>query len=663
MYKLCVFAGTTEGRELAQFLAQQPVSALICVATDYGQSLLPSGENLRISAQRMDQAQMEALLRKERFDLVVDATHPYACVVTDNIFAACTATGTEYLRLLRSDADAAADTLFFPDIASVCTYLDKTEGSILLTTGSKELAQFSALKHFADRVYARVLPMPDSLELCRQAGVQPSHIFAMQGPFSTQMNLALLHGANIRFLVSKASGAAGGFAEKLEAAAEAKVQMLVIGRPPQRQGLSLSQCIDSLCQRFGLHKHTQVSIVGIGPGSREAMTLQAQQAIAQAQCLIGAKRMLDSTALPGQCRIEAISPEKIAASIQSHPEFSRWAVVMSGDTGFFSGTKKLLPLLSDCRTQVLPGISSLSCLCARLGTSYEDVKPVSLHGRSRNLCADVAANRRVFVLTGGEHGAAQLCTQLAEAGLCHVQVAVGEQLGYPDERIVTGTAQELAGQHFSSLSAMLIENPSACDAPRFGLPDEAFLRCDNVPMTKSEVRSVCLSKLKLNRNSVVWDVGAGSGSVALEMALLASDGQVFAIERQAKALELLQENRRRFLAENLTIVPGLAPDACQPLPAPTHAFLGGTGGQLRRILALLLEKNPHVRIVASAISLESLAELTQCAKEFAFTQTEVVSLSVARAKKAGPYQLMLGQNPIYLFTMQGGSIPCTPSLH
>jgi precorrin-6Y C5,15-methyltransferase (decarboxylating) len=173
-------------------------------------------------------------------------------------------------------------------------------------------------------------------------------------------------------------------------------------------------------------------------------------------------------------------------------------------------------------------------------------------------------------------------------------------------------------------------------------------------MTKSEVRAVSLSKLRLTRDAVCWDVGAGTGSVALEMALLAPGSRVYAIERNEKARQLMEENARRLSAENMTIVAGSAPDACRELPAPTHAFIGGSGGGLREIIALLLEKNPHVRIVATAVTLETVAELTACLKEFPFTETEAVSLTVARDRKAGPYRLMTGQNPIYIFTMQAG---------
>ena len=119
-----------------------------------------------------------------------------------------------------------------------------------------------------------------------------------------------------------------------------------------------------------------------------------------------------------------------------------------------------------------------------------------------------------------------------------------------------------------------------------------------------------------------------------------------------RSLALLEENRRRFHTANLEIVPGAAPEACQDLPAPTHAFIGGSAGNMRAIIALLLEKNPAVRIVASAVTLESVAELTACGKEFSFTEWEAVSLTAARSRTAGPYHLMTGQNPVHLFTCQ-----------
>lgn len=656
MYKICVFAGTTEGRELVEFLSSQPVQVTACVATEYGETLLQEANNLAISQKRLTESEMEALFQAERFDVVVDATHPYASVVTENIASACTKTDTEYLRLLRRGMSAPEDAVFVSDISGAVEYLNTTEGNILLTTGSKELSKFAPIRDFTDRVYARVLPMAESLGLCEAAGIKPAHILAMQGPFSTEMNTAMLKSMGAKFLVTKDSGRKGGFEEKVAAAREAGAKLVVIGRPPQREGKSFGEVVTFLCQKFDLNAKPQVTVVGIGPGSKGAMTGEVKTALTTADCIIGAKRMLEAVAEKGQAIHHAIAPEAISAFIREHREYRRFAVAMSGDVGFFSGTKKLLPMLSDCVVTILPGISSLVYLCAKLGTSYEDVIPISVHGRDHDIIPDIRRNERVFALVGGENGMGNMCRELTEAGLGNVKVSVGQRLGYLDEKITVGTAETLKDQAFQSLSVALIENEAADAAVICGFPDDAFIRTESVPMTKSEVRAVSLSKLALTEKAVVWDVGAGTGSVSIEMALQARKGRIFAIERKETAVELLHENCRKFRVNNLTVVPGTAPDACIDLPTPTHVFIGGSSGNMREIIKLLLQKNPKVKIVATAIALESIAELTDCMKYFAFAETEVVSMSVARSRKTGSYNLMTGQNPIYIFTMQGGKL-------
>lgn len=664
MYKICVFAGTTEGRELVEFLGSQPVHVTACVATEYGETLLPAADNLTVSAKRLPVAEITQMLSSAAFDLVIDATHPYAASITESISSACQATGTEYLRLLRGASELSDDAVYVPNPEAAVEFLDGTEGTILLTTGSKELSKFSKLNGFADRVFARVLPMDASLDACHAIGLKASHIIAMQGPFSEEMNLAILRAVSASWLVTKDGGEPGGFDAKVSAARKANARLVVIGRPVQKDGVSFSETIELLCTRFGCDHKPCVDILGIGLGSHETMTEAVRQAIKRADCLIGAKRMLEAVASPGQRVHDAIAPADIVDFILTHREYRRFAVIMSGDVGFFSGTKKLLPRLDSCEVNVLPGLSSLVYLCARLKTSYEDVFVTSIHGRQHNVVPDVRSHDRVFVLVGGENGMQELCRSLVDAGLGDVRVSIGERLSYPDEKITQDTAEHLVNCTYETLSVALIENDHPDTVVTHGLPDDMFQRgagADGVvPMTKSEVRAVCLSKLQLTERSVCWDVGAGTGSVAIEMALQARKGHVYAIERKSAAVDLLHLNRETFLLENLSVVSGCAPEVCCELPAPTHAFIGGSSGNMRDILALLLEKNPKIRVVATAISLESIAELTACMKEFPWSAVEAISMQVAHDKKAGPYHLMTGQNPIYIFTMQaGGNESCT----
>ena len=656
MSKICIFGGTTEGRKLAEFLSGQPCDVMVCVATDYGQTLLPEAEHVSVSARRLPVGEIVSLLTEHRFDLVIDATHPYAQSITKSIARACRETGTPRWRLLRGASGVSPEHTYVETVSDAAAFLSETEGNILLTTGSKELAGFSQLPGFSERVWARVLPLQSSLDACAQAGLPASHIFAMQGPFSEAMNAAMLRTIGAQYLVTKDGGTPGGFEEKESAAKSAGARLVVIGRPPEEEGLSLSKTISALCTRFGFAPKPEVFIAGIGPGSEALQTQEVRAAIRRADCLIGARRMLDAMAGPQQLTIDAIAPETIASHIAQHPECGVFCVVMSGDTGFYSGTKKLLPLLKECRVRVLPGLSSMSYLCARLGVSYEDAVPVSLHGRDLDIAREVRRRRKVFTLVGGDGGMQALCERLTQAGLGHVRIAVGERLSYPDEAITRGTAQELRSHTFDKLSAALIENDTPGEIVTPGLPDEAFLRNLEpgklVPMTKSEVRSICLSKLRLTPNAVCWDVGAGTGSVSIEMARLCADGTVYAIEKSERALALLEQNKEAFSASNMQIIPGSAPEVCRDLPAPTHAFLGGTSGSVRDILALLLEKNPHVCIVATAVTLESVSALSACMEDF--EAAECVSVQVSKAAALGQYHLMQAQNPVYIFTLQNG---------
>lgn len=231
--KILIFAGTTEGRELAEFLSEREVEAEISVATEYGETLLSPGPFLKIHQGRMEEGEMEAFFREEEIGTVVDATHPYAVVVSENIREACTHTGTEYIRLLREQSTDTADCIFVEDTEGAVEYLKQTEGNVLLTTGSKELKAFTALPDFENASMPGVLSTPEVATMAASLGFVGKHLICMQGPFSKELNTAMLKQFDAAYLVTKDSGKVGGFEEKLLSAREAGAKVILIGRPKE----------------------------------------------------------------------------------------------------------------------------------------------------------------------------------------------------------------------------------------------------------------------------------------------------------------------------------------------------------------------------------------------------------------------------------------------
>lgn len=652
MCKICVFAGTTEGRRLIERLSGRGARLTAFVATEYGEVLLGDHEDVTVCAGRMDETEMRRTLERERFDLLVDATHPYAERVTESLLVACRETETEYLRLLRPSSADQDDGVFVPDMCACVEHLKHTHGNILLTTGSKTLPDFCRDTALRERLYVRVLPMEASLRVCAECGVAPDHILAMQGPFSEEMNLAMLRAVDATVMVTKDTGGAGGYGAKISAARRAGVKTVIIGRPAQRDGMSLDEAAQMVERRFALRpEKKRVALVGVGMGGAETRTLSMERAVREAECLIGAKRMLESVDTAGKQVFSAVTAKDIARVIREN-DCRRFAVLLSGDVGFYSGAKGLIEELPDAELEVLPGVGSLQYFCARLRRPWENVRAVSLHGRDCNLVREVERNAAVFALVGGDNGVGAALARLRDAGFGELRVHVGERLGYPEERISHGLVGEFADERWDPLSVLLVENDrSGAAVVTHGLPDEVFER-DETPMTKSEVRSIALSKLRLTRNAVVYDVGSGSGSVSVEAALQATDGRVYAVEMKEKALALTRRNAERFHLSNLEVVAGRAPEVLETLPAPTHAFIGGSTGSLAPIIRCLLEKNPRVRIVVNTVTLETLAELTSLADTFDFC--DVAEVSVTKPRVLGRYRLMTAQNPVFIFTMQNG---------
>ena len=346
MFDVVVFAGTTEGCEICSFLAKNKVSVLACVATDYGSKSLKEGEYLKIHAGRLNGEEMENLLKELSPGLVLDATHPYAAEVTENIRAACKNTGLSYERVLREKGAYQDKAVYVEDTEAAVRFLEDTKGNILLTTGSKELGKFTALSDAGERIYARVLSLPSVMETCKGYGFEGKHLIGMQGPFSMELNAAMLRQYDCRYLVTKDTGKAGGFQEKIDAALMCDVIPVIIGRPLQEEGLSVAEYKHILAEHFGLTLKPHVTLLGIGMGSEKTLTIQGKRAVQRADLIIGARRMADSIREPGQPVVYEYRSDVIGAYIKSHPEYENIVIALSGDVGFYSGAKKLLDVLN-----------------------------------------------------------------------------------------------------------------------------------------------------------------------------------------------------------------------------------------------------------------------------------------------------------------------------
>lgn len=405
----------------------------------------------------------------------------------------------------------------------------------------------------------------------------------------------------------------------------------------------------------------KVTIIGAGPGSPDLLSRAALDAIDIADVVIGAHRALVGIDVPPDVvRCELVKTADIVAALTDAASWQRAVVVMTGDVGLFSGARRLVEALSgdaQVDVRVIPGISSASYLAARLARPWQDWRFASAHGVACDIVAEAERSGELFLVTSGGEDPSRLSGELVQAGFGDACVTVAERLSYPDERITCATASEIAGQTFDDLNVMLIEFAGGAASSRWpyassGIPDELFIRGD-VPMTKQEVRAVALAKLRLTATDTVWDVGAGTGSVSIEAALVARAGSVWAVERNAAGVRLIRENADAFGCGNVHAVPGVAPEALAKLPVPDAVFVGGSAGELPSIVEAALEKNSRVRLCVPCVTVETLTEACALLSGSRFKGFEACQVSAARAEAVGSHHLMKAQNPVFLVSARG----------
>ena len=705
--QILIFGGTTEGRRAAELLLGEGVPCTVSVATQYGEEVLQPHPLMTVRTGRLDRVGMARLMREGHYLCVIDATHPYAQIVSREIEAACGETGLPYLRLMRKEAGAGnpdpgsggGTCVYVSDVEEAGAFLAAVPGHILVTTGSKELVQFAKALGDPARITARVLPAQESLRACAEAGLTGRQIIAMQGPFDTEMNCAQIRHAGASWIVTKETGAAGGYPEKIEAARKCGIRAVVIRMPSEQEQrisgkekneeaamagrrvelLGLNEAVEAALRYFANSdamgaKKRRLYLVGTGVGAPEAGTVEAQEAIAEAQVLFGAKTVLKNLrktwpSVSAKTCVPIYDSGEILQYLEEHQEIRTAAVAYSGDSGFYSGAASMLEMLQKggkggkCACLDVRVICGVSCVCwfaAKAGIPWQDWKILSSHGRFCNVTGQVRRNRECFLLLAGAEDLRRTGKMLADAQekgvLGALRLICGYELSRQGEEIRESTARELADRAKEGLYVLYIRHDDADrTAVLPGLPDSAFVR-GKAPMTSSEIRALSLCRLGLTAKAVLWDVGAGTGSVSVEAALTCPEGKVLSVECKEEALALLEENRAKYCLQNMEIIAGYAPEALKDLPAPSHVFIGGSGGEIGEILRVVFGRNPEARVVVNCITAETLAALHTELGQMKVRDLQCTQVIVNREELLGRYHYLRAGNPVFIISFTGTGI-------
>ncbi len=384
-----------------------------------------------------------------------------------------------------------------------------------------------------------------------------------------------------------------------------------------------------------------LSIIGIGDDGLAAVSESTRQLILSAEVLAGNERTLALVPEATGRRIPVSGDlddvvEKLSATGES-----RVALLVIGDPLFYGLARFLCEQLGNERCEIVPHVSSMQIAFARVKESWDEAYLTNLANHSLSSVVErIRTADKVGLFTTEEHGPSAVARALLDRNIDYFTVYVCENLGARNERVTRGTVAEIASDSFESLNVMvLVRDTNVPDRPRelqsrslLGNPDEAFVQ--STPkhglLTPAEIRSIALAQMALHSRSVVWDVGAGCGTVSVEAALLAPSGKIFAIEQDAEDEGYIRENAERFGVENVQPILGRAPEVWADLPDPDAIFIEGSGREVVRLAELAFERlQPGGRLVANLVSIGALEELRQALSKHT-TEVQVWMLNVAR---------------------------------
>ncbi len=407
------------------------------------------------------------------------------------------------------------------------------------------------------------------------------------------------------------------------------------------------------------HERGTIHVIGVGNDGAESLTPRALAIVEKADVLVGGQRLLDCFPhVPAERVKIGARVDEVLATVAARRATSRVVVLATGDPNYFGITRALLRHVPAEDLEIVPNVSALQWAFAKAREPWDDAAFLTVHGRTMAGLAEAARGQRKICLFTDEHNTpAAIARILLDAGLRDYHAILCEDLAGPSECVSRLSLEELARRDAHPLNTLILLAPEMTASPTPvtwtpGLPEDVFdQRKPKLGLiTKREIRVLSLARLALRPDSVVWDIGAGSGSVSVEAARLAPHGRIFAVEKNADDVEIVRSNVDKFLVPHVTVLHATAPDRLDELPDPDAVFIGGSGGKLRAILniaAARMRVNGH--IVVNAITLDTLHETVTVFRELRL-EHEAILASIARSKPLLGMMSFEALNPVYIVT-------------
>jgi precorrin-6Y C5,15-methyltransferase (decarboxylating) len=393
----------------------------------------------------------------------------------------------------------------------------------------------------------------------------------------------------------------------------------------------------------------KIYLIGAGIEGWEGFGATALENIQNAEVLIGHQRLLN---IFPDFRGEKRVLEDLSIMLEYLKTTEKRTVVLgSGDPNFFGVARFILRNLPKERVEIFPNVTSVQYAFARIKEPWDDAVFVSVHGRGLKSAIDrIIASEKVAVLTDSVNSPAAIARELIARGAEGYEAWLCEEMGLPGEKFTKTDVRSLAGISCSPLNILILIKawePTLEHYPLIGIRDEEFATVKKL-ITKEEVRAVTLAKLRLQDDLVMWDIGAGSGSVSIEASNLMPNGKVFALEKNTQYLSHIRENLKKFVARNVTLVETFAPEGLEELPDPDRVFIGGSGGMLEDIIEAVDRRlKPEGQIVLNAVTLDTLTKAVEFLEDHGYG-VEITCVNISRTKGLTEYKMFEAQNPVYI---------------